>query len=456
MSFTFTYPPALAAASTADNDFIFHTSLIPISPTAPHRSAPCPPKQAAKKSGRHIPMKEPSQCGLFTVSEIPEVDFTPAPSAMVDGDACFDSDMSYDVDESMTDADLTLLHTPRLSPEPTLAARRFSWSSDGSDERQIVTPHLGYEADDPFASWSTIPLQDNEGKAEQDYDMAEVEVHGQPSFTPFAKGLLRARRAPPPLTLTTRFSLPPASTPTSAATPALSGHPASATNTIPDPELLTPLSSISTTSSGSLMPALPIVSPEEWSSQRSCQSALQTPTTPTFASLGRAPRKCQSPTGTVDLASALEELLTSCGEIDTSSQFESHSLRRPSPRPISTETTTPDEKLKRTTAPYAPRKPSRAHPHSQLPSTISTKSTRGQVCGGELSSSPLESDHSFLACLSRSETSEGGRSLKSARSGRSARSAGSVGSLGSAGSTGSGRLPGRKSLPMEWRFGQMI
>ncbi|ODO07944.1 hypothetical protein I350_03526 [Cryptococcus amylolentus CBS 6273] len=416
MAFTFSFPTATTAAST-EEDFLFHTSLIPISPTAPHRSAPCPPKQPARKNGRHIPMKEPSQCGLFTVSEIPEVP----------DELSYDRDMSCD--ESMTDADLSILQTPSLSPEPRDAQRRFSWSSDGSEERQIVTPHLGMEGEDPFASWSTIPLED---KVDDDFEM--VDAPSQPSFTPFAKGISRARRAPPPLTLTTRFSLPPST----AATPTLSGFPGSATSTVADVELLTPLSSVSTTSS--LMPALPIVPAEQWTTQR-VHSTFQTPTTPTFPSLGRSTRKCQSPTATVDFAFAFEELLTSCGEavttcsltlpVSDSDDSESLSLRIPPARDINT----PEKKTKRSAAPYAPRKPSRAHPHSQLPKRREA---------AELSSSPLEGDHSFLTCLARSQTPDSGRSVRSARSGSSV------------GSAGSEKLPGRKSLPMEWRYGQMI
>ncbi|WVQ83161.1 hypothetical protein IAT38_005299 [Cryptococcus sp. DSM 104549] len=503
-TFTFTSPEGSPVYPDApDTSFSF---LLPISPPAPHRRAPRPPKASTKRrTGRHIQMREPSQCGLFTVSELPEGESTVY--------ECMEEDFPQDVsgDEGM--GDCTFLQTPSASPSPN--------PDNGSWGTELATP-LG-EGEDPFgAGWTTIPLGGCEtGK---DFEMAVADANrppitppqAQPLFAPLqvaSKSTSRLRR-PPPLTLTTRFSLPPPSAATSAATPALSGHPFSAISAA-DSELLTPRSGISPATS-TLMPALPIVAQGEWSTK--CGGSPTTPTRKSWKRHARSDsaeatraRKRHSPDDTVDLAMALEELLASCGEsVDFSSSssssssasasdsetassseddFASKSLRFPVPpsRPVglgissptshplfpaspsissSTGTSplsipprtprTPEKSVKayqgspKTPAHFAPKKPARAHPHSQLPPSVSFSSlghASGDSCDRAASPSSLRGDHSFLASMSRSESP--------------ASSTGSVGSrgsssLGSASTGGSKRLPGRKALPMEWRFGQMI
>ncbi|WVN89389.1 uncharacterized protein L203_104612 [Cryptococcus depauperatus CBS 7841] len=351
--------------------------------TSPPRRAPKPSMSSPKNLGRHIAMKEPSQYGLFTLCEMPEVE-----DPFVAGG-----------NDSMTDADLTLIQTPEASLE-----RRLSWSSNDSSNG-VITPLLT-QNEDPFLSWSNS----------DDYEMSRV--NPQPVFAPLAKSLVRSRRAPPPLTLTTRFSLPPSAS----ATPVLSAL--SATSTTADSEILTPLSAVVTGTR--LMPALPIVSPGEWTSR--VRASFPSPSTPTKTNRRRAD---------VDIVSALDDIFTSyrddldvfaCCSSDEGSDSESGPVR-PTRSPRSPTFTfdpyTPERRTKRSSVPYAPRKPSRAHPHSQLPPS-------GNDASG------LKGDHSFLHHLSKSRTPPSAKwPVKRVL----------AGSLNCKISGG---------MPEEWRFGQMI
>lgn len=486
--FSFSY---FEETSTNLATFFFQSPSLPTSPSAPLGRAPHSPKQATKKLGRHIAMKEPSECGLFTVCEIPETErefqrheaidveslanegsIYSCPSAIASSEAlCLTpgrNELEFSEDayngSMITDADVTILQTP--SPESNRRLHRLSWSSTGSDERPVVTPLMDLENEDPFLCWSHVPS--NDGKNDDDFEMAMADVSGtipQSLFTtspslPDNKAFSRARRAPPPLTLNTRFNLPQSSTTSSAVTPTLSAHPVSSASTTASSEILTPRS-ISSTTSSNLMPPLPIMSSNDWATKfrkaEDIEIKVVTPTTPTsIRDHNSFTDSHQSPISeNIDLVSALEDLLSSCGEAAATDsfscashdgEFETKPLQFPLPTNRSDLLSpggslhTPEKKSKCPSAPYAPRKPSRPHPHSQIP-------LRREE--GRISPRSLAGDHSFLAYLSRSESPASGK--------WSVKSDFSHSSLGSC-STGNGssrKLPERMALPVEW-FGLIV
>lgn len=220
--FSSSYPEE---TSTNIATFLFQSSSLSLS--APLRPAPHPPKEATKKLGRYIAMKEPSQCGLFTVCEVPETErelqrhevmevgslanegsIYSCPSAIVSSEALCPTpsrdelEFSQDAyNESMTtDADITILRTP--SPDSNRRLHRLSWSSTDSDERPVMTPLMDMENEDPFLCWSHVPFDD--GKNDDDFEMAVVDVSrtfpqslfATPPSLPEDKAFTRARRAP--------------------------------------------------------------------------------------------------------------------------------------------------------------------------------------------------------------------------------------------------------------------
>ncbi|WVW78316.1 hypothetical protein I302_100270 [Kwoniella bestiolae CBS 10118] len=453
---------------------------IPISPPAPHRRAPKPPVYSPRRNrARHINMKEPAQLGLFTVLESEEVMEQQSNNLNV----------IYNLPSAVPSSEI--FPSPSPSPSPSHGRRspinvprdidedmemdeklnRLSWSSKGSLSSQatssltegesegflISTPLL--ENDDPFG-WSDIPLHQGSDSFEPDTEMTEDTIGGtlftkQPTFT-LAESIKNGRRPPPlPLTLSTRFLTPPSNrTPTSAnMLSAISNA-----STVDSDLIITPR----TATTPGLLPALPILSSIEWASK------VYSPATPTKRQSKRAKRK--SPDDPCDLAMALEDLLTSCGEkfeFDSSSScsesefsgpvsvtnssasasdsehadptnmangFESRSLRFPLPPVRTPKTPSPTRRSfgTRPLTPYAPRK-DRKSSHN------SSQDSRGSPLG-------LKGDHSFLTSLSMGTDhhqqkfiSTGSTSTSSSASASSVRSGGSRKSL-----------PGRKGLPMEW------
>lgn len=483
-TFSFSYPEE-ASTSVATILFQSSSSLPPL-PFSPQRPAPQPLKQDCKKLGRHIAMKEPSQCGLFTVCEIPETERELQKQEAMEAESLANEGSIYSCtsairsseafcltpgrdelelevyNESMTtDADLTILQIP--SAESTRRLHRLSWSSSDSDERPVVTPLMGMENEDPFLCWSHVPFDD--GENDDDFEMSEADVSrtiSQPLFStpPSMSGSkLFSRRAPPALALKSRFSLAQSSMTSPAVSPTLIAHPVSAARPTADSDILAPRSTTSATSNY-LMPPLPIMSSNDWATElREAEDIVinvVTPTTPTLVR-GRKSLKTssQSPISkNIDLASALEDLLSSCGEATAADSlfcasdggdFETKALDFPRPSNGSDLSPggslhTPEKKSKRSAAPYAPRKPSRAHPHSQIPPKMK---------GGRVSPKSLEGDHSFLTYLSRNESQVSRKWSVKSDSGAS--------SLGgcSTGNDGCRKLPERMGLPMEW-FGQRI
>lgn len=319
--------------------------------------------------------------------------------------------------ESMTtDADWTILETP--SAESTRRLHRLSWSSSDSDERPVVTPLIGMENEDPFLCWSHVPF-DN-GENDDDFEMSEADVSRtipQPLFsTPpsLSDSKLFSRRAPPALALKSRFNLAQSSITSPAVSPTLIAHPVSAAKPTADSDILASRSTTSATSN-CLMPPLPIMSSSDWATElrkaEDIEINVVTPTTPTLVR-GRKSLKAsrQSPISeNIDLASALQDLLSSCGDATAADSlfcasdggdFETKALDFPRPSNGSDLSPggslhTPEKKSKRSAAPYAPRKPSRPHPHSQIPPKVEE---------GRVSPRPLEGDHSFLIYLSRNES----------------------------------------------------
>lgn len=483
-TFSFSYPEE---ASTSVATILFQSSSsLPPSPFSPQRPAPQPLKQDCKKLGRHIAMKEPSQCGLFTVCEIPETERELQKQEAMEAESLANEGSIYSCtsairsseafcltpgrdklelevyNESMTtDADLTILQIP--SAESTRRLHRLSWSSSDSDERPVVTPLMGMENEDPFLCWSHVRFDD--GENDDDFEMSEADVSrtiSQPLFStpPSMSGSkLFSRRAPPALALKSRFSLAQSSMTSPAVSPTLIAHPVSAARPTADSDILAPRSTTSATSNY-LMPPLPIMSSNDWATElreaEDIEINVVAPTTPTLVR-GRKSLKTssQSPISkNIDLASALEDLLSSCGEATAADSlfcasdggdFETKALDFPRPSNGSDLSPggslhTPEKKSKRSAAPYAPRKPSRAHLHSQIPPKME---------GGRVSPKSLEGDHSFLTYLSRNESPVSRKWSVKSDSGAS--------SLGgcSTGNDGCRKLPERMGLPMEW-FGQRI
>ncbi|WVQ98177.1 hypothetical protein IAU59_005299 [Kwoniella sp. CBS 9459] len=505
--------------------FLYPSSaLMPISPPAPHRKAPKPPSYSPRRNRpRHIEMREPASCGLFTVAEdeedrmsedyesdasasdgtfslmydlpsaVPSSDIFPSPVSTPSPEARSyrlgkrrAADVPHDVDEDMEEVEA--LNRLSWSSRDSSSTATMTEGETDSECRGLTTPNM--ENEDPFG-WQTIPLSDDvEASIEADIQMAESTIGGH-LFTPlsFSKQptlaeSIRTSRRPPPLTLTTRF-LTPICTPTlSSANPfsAVSNASTAESDTIVTPRTAT------TPNTASLLPALPIISSLEWSSRTSGFSDLASPTTPTTrhssggvkrghtrSGSGSRPRpsssfkqRRKSPEDPVDLAMALEELLSSCGEnvglsssdsefsgpasvtgseCESSSEddFEARALRFPlppsrhptSPLNIAPRTPMPGKaRHARPAAPFAPRKERRTATASASRSASSPLS----------SPTALKGDHSYLTSLSM------GSDAPVSPAG-SFRSSGS--SMGSSSSRKS--LPGRKALPMDWiKFGGQI
>ncbi|OCF33874.1 hypothetical protein I316_04586 [Kwoniella heveanensis BCC8398] len=352
------------------------SSLIPISPPAPHRKAPKPPNYSPRRDRpRHIHMREPASCGLFTVAEdeedetmdeyesdvslsvgtfslmydlpsaVPSSEIFPSPTSTPSPetrsyrlDKRRSADVPRDVDEEMEEVEA--LNRLSWSSRDSSSTATITEGETDSECRGLTTPKM--ENDDPFG-WQTIPLSDDvEASAEAEIQAADSTIGGH-FFTPlsFSKQptlaeSIRTSRRPPPLTLTTRF-LTPISTPTLS-----SANPFSAVSnasTAESDSILTPRTA-TTPNTASLLPALPIVSSCEWSSRTRGFSEAASPTTPTTRyssgsvkrgharsgsgsgsgsgarsrSSSSVKQRRKSPEDPVDLAMALEELLSSCGE----------------------------------------------------------------------------------------------------------------------------------------------
>ncbi|KAK6903600.1 hypothetical protein I203_107105 [Kwoniella mangroviensis CBS 8507] len=466
----------------------------PISPPAPHRRAPRPPVYSPRRNrARHINMKEPAQLGLFTVLEFEE-----DVHRMMEVEESRNLNILYSLPWAAPSSEIFPSPSPSPSPshgrsspinvprdidedmEMDEKLNRLSWSSKGSLTSQatssltegesegflISTPLL--ENEDPFG-WSNIPLHDGSDSFEPDIEMTEDTIGGhlfntqsqsRPTITLAESIKSGSTRRPPPLALnlSTRFL-----TPTTNRTPTSANMLSAISNasTVDSDLIITP----KTANTPGLLPALPILSSIEWASK------VYSPTTPTKSKKQQNKRtKRKSPDDTCDLAMALEDLLTSCGEkfelnsssssscsesesefsgpvsVTNSSEsdnenenenengsgFESRSLRFPLPPIRSPKTPSPTRKSfignGRPLTPYAPKKDRR--------SSSITRGTRDSPLA-------LKGDHSFLYSLSMG-TDHCLREEKKYRS--SGSSAGS--SIGSDSSRKS--LPGRKSLPMEW------
>ncbi|WVF69671.1 hypothetical protein IAT40_004450 [Kwoniella sp. CBS 6097] len=346
------------------------SSLIPISPPAPHRKAPKPPTYSPRRHRpRHIQMREPASCGLFTVAEdeedemmeeyesdasisigsfslmydlpsaVPSSEIFPSPSSTPSPETRSyrlgkrrDADVPRDIDEDMDEVEA--LNRLSWSSRDSSSTATMTEGETDSECRGLTTPNM--ENEDPFG-WQTIPLSDDaESSVEADIQMAESAIGGH-LFTPFSFSKqpalaesIRTSRRPPPLTLTTQL-LTPVSTPTLS-----SANPFSATSnasTAESDSIFTPRTA-TTPNTASLLPALPIVSSLEWSSRTGGFCDIASPTTPTTRypsgsvkrgharsgsgsrsrSSSSAKQRRKSPEDPVDLAMALEELLASCGE----------------------------------------------------------------------------------------------------------------------------------------------
>ncbi|KAK4687272.1 hypothetical protein P7C73_g2853, partial [Tremellales sp. Uapishka_1] len=228
-------------------------SLLPISPPAPHRRAPRPPTYTPRRSrARHIRMQEPARCGLFTVSELDEVELS-----------------------------------SRANQAQRLSWATISTASGGSGG--LETPDED-EDESESARW----------QSEDDTHIGLCEALRKSFGWDVEDGSTTKPRRPPPLNLdfahpyrTSTLSTDSESvvTPRSCSSGSSSSSSSACTSS--------PASSIS------LLPSLPIYDSPEWKS-----SFPSSPTTPT--PVFKAPK---APSGRpVDLVSALEDLLTSCGE----------------------------------------------------------------------------------------------------------------------------------------------
>ncbi|KAL1406974.1 hypothetical protein Q8F55_006387 [Vanrija albida] len=217
-------------------------------------------------------LHEPSASGLFTVSEADEDEFGPIAGPSSRHRASWQSDLYCPSSPAML-------------------------SSDTHDSREVTTPFE--ENDDPFLLDGTIHGQ---------FDSAEDNTHmslGKPLFT--SRSPFREGRRPPPLDLDSFLGhsrSPAGRSPRSATTPS-TARPLRVSS-----GLASPLPRTSSMAACGLLPALPILTDEQWEAARDGMPSPVTPTTPL------TPTTPSDPSSGVNLVSALRELLTTCGEFD--------------------------------------------------------------------------------------------------------------------------------------------
>jgi len=272
---------------------------------------------------------------------------------------------------------------------------RLSWSSRESNgiETAIGTPNL--EEEDPFSfeyTWRDMPVDAATGPGLDIYDNDEAFVDAKDTQSVARNRLLR----PPPLDFSQYH------------------HPFSAASLSRTETTDTPRAS-AFQESPSLLPALPIASPKPFRTTRR-------PDSPQLPHIARYSRR-HTESENVDLISALEDLLSSCGEPDSPSDHSSSGSED-------------DLDLDVPNASWFPLPPAR-YPDVQFPVTPSPNprvlfppSPPHQLKRVDARQPCLQRDHTFLEALSRGERHS------------PATSAGSGGSKRS--------LPERKGLPGAW------
>ena len=334
-------------------------------------------------------MREPAYCGLFTVCEADERDTAPLSLAELPGkrfpftipSAAASSEVFPS--PSVTSREMDLPRDVEMDDGEEMR-RRLSWSSETDESVGAATPDI--EEEDPFSldyAWEGMPVDDDT------YDSAmSAEVYETVMIDEDVIATSSRHRRPPPLELVKYH------------------HPFSAASLSDEPDpLITPRTSSIRITPASLLPALPILSPTRWHSQ--------SPSTPTFK---RRSHRRNSPDDPVDLVSALEDLLSSCGEpLSSDSEDEIETSTLSFPLPPSRTPLSADFDLR---TPRTPEKNSRV----TFPSPPSTPGPTERL------RPKLKGDHSFLQSMSRRDSPSS--SVGSSSSGRS--------------------LPGRGKLPSDW------
>jgi hypothetical protein len=407
-------------------------SLIPISPPAPHRRAPRPPTYTPRRSrSRHIRMREPARCGLFTVCEVDESESDEDPFRSLSSGSTYSlsipsprgfSEMPYSSPQTHSldlprdvDMDDEILVYRARTPDSLSSLNRLSWgtsdscpaaSSDASEAAEsdgVMTPCL--EEEDPFRySMVDSPL-DLDLQIEPKDCKAITSV-----FTP-----PRPRR-PPPLDLQ-RFAHPYRS------------------SVVAESDVPTPCSS--SLYHDSLLPSLPILAPAEWDRKRATSSPR-----PSRKTSKRRQRPASSSEDSINLVSALEELLRSCGEdfSSWSSDEESYDQHISFPLPPARDIPHIPTSLSYDSEPTPLSASFKIHtpvtPPGALPPPIplSPKASWPRTRPYDQSTKQkIHGDHSFLQSLSAPMASPA--SSISSKSGRT---------------SSRKNLPGRSSLPAEW------
>jgi hypothetical protein len=435
-------------------------------------------------------MKEPAKCGLFTVCEMPEVEgdvvmadcserrLRRAEREGIEVDVPRDADSADE--EFGLGMDLGRV-PPSINDAFSLAngfiqvdlENRLSWvTSDSSATGSTASEHDAStpmsEEDDPFAHGAFAlgheQMWGHAGGRKADEEIGlwrrgvrmedqgrqrlPIETHGRPRPPPLNLDFSRYRHpfciSPEPETtlLTPRSSISRPSTFTHLDVFDLYRS-SSGSVSPPSPPAL---------ARGSLLPAHPILSSDEW--------AAESPLTPTVRTKRESRLGLDSleKAQHVDLVSVLEDLYTSCGEDSSDPEMDSpasaqnvtaRKLEFPLPPFRST------LRLSTSSGPYSPRTPpmphtpprtsQSAHPTPALADAFAPKSRSRSYRPGVFG---LENgDHSFLRSLSMSdEGGVGGGEHKSRRSGSMTSSSGS----------GGRRLPKRAGLPGDWMFGQGV
>ncbi|WVR04722.1 hypothetical protein IAU60_001733 [Kwoniella sp. DSM 27419] len=457
--------------SPDDLDSVFCSTSTSLSPPVPHRRAPKPPTYSPRRDRpNHINMREPASCGLFTVTENDEEDVflsitTTASSLMYHSPSAVPSSEIFPSRASSPRLDIPRIAGVEDDLEWVEKLNRLSWSSFGSSEtsnltegdtddesRGVTTPNLAVGRDeDPF-EWPCAQFSD---APDADVEMAESIVRGRlrtpPAMSkqPTLAESIRGPRRPPALSLTTKFLSPLFGTTPRSAKNLFST--ASDASSVDSDRLVSPATAPTT---ASLLPSVEIVSPIEWESRKSAGTA-SLPATPTRSRARKtrsSPRSCECsrPDYQVDLASALDDLLTSCGEdirldtqvsadtldSDCEDGFETRTLRFPTPParfkgqlqpgPVPPRTPSP------TRAKYTPTQPAHFAPKKE-------RRSYGRRTSPVASPTSLKGDHSFLSALST------GIDVFPPSPAGSSRSTTSLGSTLSRKG-----LPGRKALPTQW------
>ncbi|WOO85042.1 uncharacterized protein LOC62_06G008546 [Vanrija pseudolonga] len=241
-------------------------------PCTPLPIAPPTPNSPRRHRARHMHLHEPMESGLFTVSEADEDEFGSFAGPSSRHRSSWQSDLFYPSSPAML-------------------------SSDTHDSREVTTPCS--ENDDPFSL---------DGIHNGQFDSAEDHGHlqlGKSLFT--SRSPFREGRRPPPLDLDSFLGharSPAGRSPRTATTPS-TARPIRVSSGLASPLPRTP-----TMGTSGLLPALPILSDEQWEAARDSMPSPITPTTPL------TPRTPSDPSSGVNLVSALRELLTTCGEYD--------------------------------------------------------------------------------------------------------------------------------------------